>query len=147
VVFATRATGSTDVVAQVQAGDAAHVIAAAALTRGDLSRVGIVGHSMGGGATSYLAQQAVAHGWGTNALWLMLLAPTGAAGVGDGVITLPGHARVQVVNFDDDVFVDTRIGIEIFHAFTVAFDHKDHILVRSDEHKGAKLDATHTAPN
>lgn len=37
--------------------------AAAMAPRGDFSRFGIVGHSMGGGAVPYLAQRAAARGW------------------------------------------------------------------------------------
>lgn len=147
VIFATYNTDATNFVASYQQEDAALVTAATSLPRGDLSRLGMIGHSMGGGAIPYLAQRAAARGWGSRAFWLMPLAPWYAAGVGTGPITLPAHTRVVVEGYDNDTLVDNRIGIELFRAFTVSLSQKQHVTVRSETRNGVALQATHTAPN
>jgi hypothetical protein len=147
VIFATWNTLSLDILGSYQQEDASITTAATVAPRGDLSRLGIIGHSLGGGAVPYLAQQAVARGWGSRALWLQSLAPAWMFGVGTGPITVPPSTRAEVVNFDDDNFVDARIGIDMFQSLTVPLDHKKHLEVRSETRGSVTLDATHLAPN
>jgi hypothetical protein len=147
VVFATYDTDTNDFAGSFARENDALVAAAAATPRGDLSRFGIVGHSMGGGAVPYLAQQAGNRGWGSNGLFLFLLAPWFTAGVGTGPIALPVQARVVVEGYDNDTWVDNRIGIEMFGAFTTDAAHKQHVTVRSQTYQGTTLNAQHTAPN
>jgi hypothetical protein len=147
VIFATYSTDTNDFAGSFQRENDALVTAVAATPRADLTRFGIVGHSMGGGAVPYLAQQAGNRGWGTNGMSLFLLAPWFTAGVGTGPITLPAQARIVVEGYDNDTWVDNRIGIEMFNAFTTDDAHKQHVTVRSQTHQGTTLNAQHTAPN
>jgi len=148
VVFATWPTNPYDFGGSFVQADRAVAAAQRFAPRGDFSRLGIVGHSMGGAATPHLAQQAVARGWGEQALWLFQLAPAFAANVGTGPLTVPPHTRVVVQNYSDDVILDTRIGIEQFEAYSLPATHKQHVLVRS-ESRGplASLSATHLSPS
>jgi hypothetical protein len=147
VIFATYETDTNNFAASFQREDQALVAAVAATPRADVTRYGIVGHSMGGGAVPYLAQQADGRGWGSNGMFLFLLAPWFTAGVGTGPITLPAQARVVVEGYDNDTWVDNRIGVEMFEAFTTPDARKQHVTIRSQTHGGATLNAQHTAPN
>jgi hypothetical protein len=147
VIFATYETNTNDFAGSFASENAALVTAAAATPRGDFTRFGIVGHSMGGGAVPYLAQQAGNRGWGSNGMFLFLLAPWFTAGVGTGPITLPSQARVVVEGYDNDTWVDNRIGIEMFEAFTTPDARKQHVTIRSQTYQGTTLNAQHTAPN
>src|SRR5262249_32022956 len=64
VIFATYDTNTNDFVGSYRNEDTAIQLGSLLAPRGDFSRLGIVGHSMGGGATPYLAQKAAARGWG-----------------------------------------------------------------------------------
>jgi hypothetical protein len=147
VVFATYNTDTNDFTASFGRQDQALVTAAASVPRGDLSNFGIVGHSMGGGAVPFLAQRASARGWGSRGMFLFLVAPWFSSGVGTGPIALPAHARVIVEGYDNDTYVDNRIGIELFHAFTTDPGRKQHVTVRSQTRNGITLNAQHTAAN
>jgi hypothetical protein len=148
VIFATWDTNTDDFAASFAREDASIVAAATLAPRGDFTRFGIVGHSMGGGATPFLAQRAAARGWGSTALWLFPIAPWYTAGVGTGPIVLPPQTRVVVENEDDDTFVDNRIGIEQFKALALPAAQKQHVTVRSQSRfLSPTLDAQHTAAN
>jgi dienelactone hydrolase len=147
VIFATYATDTDDFAGSFSGENQAIVTAATATPRGDIARFGIVGHSMGGGAVPYLAQQAANRSWGSSGMFLFLLAPWFSAGVGTGPIALPAQARVVVEAYDNDTYVDNRIGIDLFNAFTTDAGKKQHVTVRSQTHLGTTLNAQHIAPN
>jgi len=148
VIFATYNTNPGDFVGSFQKEDAAIVAAANATTRDDLSRVGIIGHSMGGGAIPYLVQRLAARGWGTNGLWVMALAPWTLAGVNaTGPITFPANAHVVVEAYSDDTLVNRSVGVEIFNRITTPVARKQHVTLNSTTYDGATLTAAHTTPN
>ncbi|MFW0785300.1 hypothetical protein AAFP35_12320 [Gordonia sp. CPCC 206044] len=149
VVFASWPTNPYDFQSSFAREDQSLAVAKRYAPRGDFTRLGIVGHSMGGGATPYLAQQAVKRGWGSRALWLFQLAPAPASGVGTGPISVPPHTRIVVENYDGDNILDARIGIEQYRAYDVPRSQKQHVFVRSDTRGGplASLRATHLSPN
>jgi hypothetical protein len=147
VIFATYNTDTNDFVGSYRAQGAALVTAAGMTPRGDFSRFGIVGHSMGGGATPYLTQQAAARSWGSRALWIVPVAPWFVHGVGIGPITVPAHTRVVVIAYDNDTYVDNRIGIDLFRSLTVPATQKQHVTVRSQTRGFTTLNAQHTAAN
>jgi hypothetical protein len=147
VVFATYNTDGNDVIGSYRNEDAALATAATMAPRGDFSRLGIVGHSMGGGATPYLAQQATARGWGSRSLWLVPIAPWFVHGVGTGPITVPARTRVVVIGYDNDTYVDNRIGIDLYRSLSVPASQKQHVTVRSQTRWLTTLNAQHTAPN
>jgi hypothetical protein len=148
VIFATYNTDTNDFVGSYRAEDAAIAAAATMTPRGDFSRFGIVGHSMGGGATPYLAQQAAARGWGSQALWLLPVAPWYVHGVGTGPVTVPAHTRAVLIAYDNDTYVDNRIGIDLYGSLTIPATQKQHVTVRSQTRWWfTTLNAQHTAAN
>jgi len=147
VVFATYNTDINDFIGSYRNEDAAIAAAAPMAPRGDFSRFGIVGHSMGGGAAPYLAQRAVARGWGSQSLWLVPVAPWYVYGVSTGPITVPAHTRAAVIGYDNDTYVDNRIGIDLFRSLSVPASQKQHVTVRSQTRFLVTLNAQHTAAN
>jgi hypothetical protein len=90
----------------------------------------------------------VARGWGTRSLWLLPLAPWYVHGVGIGPITVPAHTRVAVIGYDNDTYVDNRIGIDLFRSLTLPAAQKQHVTVRSQTRSlFMTLNAQHTAAN
>ncbi len=131
---------------QYEVVDSGFVLGARAGGRIDLDRVGVVGHSFGGGMTPWLLQRAAERGWGTDALWAVVMAPWFAMQVGSGPIDLPDRTRLTVVNYDEDVVVDARIGIELAGAVDLAADHVAHVTVRTDRSQDPPLFADHLGP-
>lgn len=131
----------------VDAGFAAATEQAVIVERGDLSRVGFMGHSMGGGMVPYLLQQAEPRGWGSASIWAVLMAPYWALAVGaEPKIDVPAGLRALVVSFDRDGTNDNAIAAEIFEALDVPDADKEYVLVRSDEYGDPDLLTHHTLP-
>lgn len=139
-------TTDYDPVHQYGVVDAGFVHAVAASGRVDTSRIGVVGHSFGAGMTPWLVQRAAARGWGVDGLFAVLFAPWFSQLVGDGRIDLPEPARVAVVAYEEDYFVDARIGIETFHALDVPAEHKVHLTLFTDRSVSPPLVADHGGP-
>jgi hypothetical protein len=115
--------------------------------RGDLGRVGFMGHSMGGGMVPYLLQQAEPRGWGDESIWAVLLAPYWALAVGDeATIDVPEDLHALVVSFDEDAVNDNAIAAEIFVALDMPLEDKDYVLVQGDAHGEPALVADHVLP-
>jgi hypothetical protein len=146
VVMATYGSGDlNDVKGSADIEVAAIVAAVPQLERANLTNVGLVGHSLGGGMLPYVTQQVAAHGWGTHGLWLLSLAPF--QGIGTGAITLPAQTRAVVEAYDQDTLVDPAVGADLFRRMSMPNSQKDHVTVRSSSHGGATLTAQHTSPN
>lgn len=148
VVFGTYANDILNVPLSADNADAQIVYAGSRLgARADLERVGVIGHSLGGGITPLLTQRMVARGWGSTGLWLFPLAPFQTLPAGTAPITLPSHARAVVEAYDGDTLVDNAVGIAMFHRLTVPASQKQHVTVRTSSNGAARLDAVHTSPN
>ncbi|MFM7068603.1 MAG: hypothetical protein ACKOYM_03995, partial [Actinomycetes bacterium] len=117
-----------------------------ATTRADTTRFGVIGHSFGGGMSPHLVQVVSGRGWGDRALWTVMFAPWFAYEVGTGRIDVPPNTRAAVVGYDEDRFVDNRIGIDIFRSLAVPNDQKLHVTVRSDRTVTPALIADHLGP-
>lgn len=146
VVMATYGSGNLGDV-QGSANVAVQGIAAAVpqLNREDMTNVGLIGHSLGGGMLPYVTQQVAQRGWGGDGLWLFSLAPY--RGIGSGTITLPAHTRAIIEAYDRDTLVSRSVGADLFRRLSVPNSQKDHITVRSSSHGGASVVAQHTSPN
>jgi hypothetical protein len=131
---------------QYRVVDDGFVQAVAASGRADTSRVGVIGHSFGGGMSPWLVQRAAARGWGADAFWLVDMAPHYSWFVGTGPIAVPDDLRVTVVSYDEDLFVDTRIATETFRALDVPAAQKRHVLLRSDRSGSPARIADHLGP-
>lgn len=114
----------------------------------DLSRVGFVGHSYGGGATPSMAWRGIVErGWGRRGAFLMVMAPWYVLDVGDEELaSFPSGTRLLVQVYEDERINDPRIAIDLYHAFAVPETHKAFVTVRSDAHGGCELRAGHTTP-
>jgi len=145
VVMATYSTDLVDV--QGSANRALQAVTAAVpqLEREDLSKVGLIGHSLGGGILPWVTQQVVTRGWGAEGLWLFSLAPY--QGIGTGAITLPAHTRAVIEAYDQDTLVNRNVGVDLFRRMSIPASQKDHVTVRSSTHGSGSLTAQHTSPN
>ncbi len=114
----------------------------------DLTRLGIAGHSYGGGAVPWLTLQAVrSQGWGTQRLGLFVLAPWYSYLVSDDdLAALPAHAQLVVQVYEDDLINDHRMAIDLFTHVNVAPDNKDFLIVHSDRIEGYNYAASHRVP-
>ncbi|MGA0600980.1 chlorophyllase/cutinase-like alpha/beta fold protein [Caulobacter sp. KR2-114] len=119
--------------------------AAAFGTAMDLSRVGFVGHSFGGGAVPALAYDGVARqGWGANGAFMFELAPWYAMQADDRQIrALPPYVIEVAEVFDQDTVNDHRMAIDLFR--TSAASRKAYFLVRSSG-AGCGVVADHSTP-
>lgn len=126
--------------------DTGFVTAAASEPRIDTSRVGVLGHSVGGGMALRMVQLAAERGWGGDALWSVLYAPAMAYQLPPGPIEVPDHTRVAVVGYEHDPLIDNRIGIELLQSVTVATEQATHVMVRSDQSGPEVLWADHFGP-
>jgi hypothetical protein len=112
----------------------------------DLDRIGVIGHSFGGGMAQGLVQRAEERGWGTKATWVVDFAPWYALQVGTGEIELPEHTRYTMVSYEWDYFVDARIAIEIYRSLSIPQAQRRHVMVLSDHHGQPHLEADHLGP-
>ncbi len=112
----------------------------------DLERLGIVGHSYGGGAAPSIAARAVARGWGARALWIEAFAPFYDLDERSWA-SLPAHACLLAVGFDEDETVSPAIATSFLEkATTIPPARKTALVVRSDAHGSPALHATHGTP-
>jgi hypothetical protein len=131
---------------QYQVVDTGFELGVAASGRVDTSRVGVVGHSFGGGMTPWLVRRIDARGWGSDALWAVAMAPHYVLEVGTGPIDLPARTHLAVVNYDEDVVVDARIGIDLYRSATLDPAQKVHVMVHTDRTVDPPLFADHFGP-
>lgn len=117
VVFTPYATTDATVCQRYDtlwAGHSTAVDALATVAAMDTTRVAFIGHSFGGGATPWLATEAVrARGWGSNGVFLMPNAPWYSYRMdASRWAMLPASARLHVMVFADDTTNDHRIAID-----------------------------------
>jgi len=124
--------------------DAGFVAAVAETPRADTTRVGVWGHSNGGGMVAFLTQQIGIRRWGGEALWLSNVAQAFSQLVGAGEISVPDHARAITVAFQHDAFADARLGNDVFRSLALPAAQKRHVTVLSDPSTGL---AEHAAPS
>ncbi|MFO0934484.1 MAG: hypothetical protein U1E39_17495 [Planctomycetota bacterium] len=112
----------------------------------DLARLGVVGHSFGGGAAPAIAARAAARGFGRDALYVACLAPWYDLDA-DAWTSLPPHAVLGVVLYADDAICDPAIGAGFCaRATTLPASHKTLRVFLSDAHGRPALAADHLAP-
>jgi len=121
--------------------------------RADPSRLGVVGHSFGGGMVPWLLQQVHGMGLGGDGLWAAVFAPHFSFEVGGGPVEVPAHTHLAMVSFAEDYFVDARIGIEAYGSLVVPggtalheAGWSRHLMVHSDYSRNPPLVADHIRP-
>lgn len=112
----------------------------------DLDRIGVIGHSFGGGMAQWLVQQAEQRGWGSEATWVVNFAPWYSLQVGKGPIHMPAHTRYTMVSYQWDYFVDSRIASEIYRSLTLPESQRQHLMLFSDETAYPHFNADHLGP-
>jgi acetyl esterase/lipase len=114
--------------------------------RMDLSRVGFVGHSFGGGATPAMAYKGlVQQGWGKQGAFLMELAPWYAFQITDAEMQQYPAGTLQLVEvYDKDDTNDHRMGIDLYKSTKLAADY--YVMVHSGTVAGCSLTADHSTP-
>ena len=115
----------------------------------DLTRVGFIGHSYGGGASFAMLQRgAVSNGWGNRGLFLFALAPWYVYEITTKqLLDFPAHAKVLLQVYDADTVNDHRIAKEVYERVGLPVSAKDFVLLRSDQQAGVELDASHGTPS
>ena len=110
----------------------------------DMTRVGFVGHSFGGGATPELARRGfVDQTWGSNGRFMFIMAPWYSWGT--GYDTLPADTRTVIQVYADDEANDPVIAREDIWNKLPASLEKSWQLIRTDV-CGCGINATHTLP-
>jgi pimeloyl-ACP methyl ester carboxylesterase len=112
----------------------------------DLSRVGFVGHSYGGGATPAMAWRGlVQQGWGRRGGFIAELAPWYTLQLTpDQQAQIPRAVLQLTESYDADDRVDPRMAIDLYqHADD---GHRYYFLVRSSRSDGCTITADHSTP-
>ena len=114
--------------------------------RMDLSRVGFLGHSFGGGAVPVLAYRGlVGLGWGSHGTFIAALAPWYAYQITTPQLQrLPAHTLELMEVYQDDDINDHRMAIDLYDSSTLAARY--FFMVRSQTVDGCKLTADHATP-
>ncbi|HDK17602.1 MAG TPA: alpha/beta hydrolase [Nitrospirae bacterium] len=115
----------------------------------DLTRVGFVGHSFGGGATPAMAIKGlVDKGWGKKSAFMYMLAPWYSLQItSDKLRQLPGHVVLIVQVYDKDDMNDHRMAIDIFRNIQLPDKQKHFMVVRSENINGCEIVADHATPS
>lgn len=115
----------------------------------DSSRIGVVGHSLGGGAVPALTYKAIMdEGWGSNAAFMFAMAPWYSYEISQQQLeTFPDHVKMVMQIYDDDRINDHRMAVDIFENINIPDSEKDFITVYSDTNDGMTQDADHLTPN
>lgn len=150
VVFTPYATKGASVCERYDAlwgGFTAAVDVAGAITHMDTTRVGFVGHSFGGGATPWIAHEAIKQrGWGASGVFLFSSAPWyGYRMTANDWADFPPKARLTTMVYADDPVNDHRVAIsDVWQPFPRS---KSYVRLVSAEHAGnCDLVADHGTP-
>ena len=112
----------------------------------DLERLGVVGHSFGGGAAPALAARAAIRGYGSKGLYVECWAPWFDLDR-DAWTSLPATAHLLVGTFDCDLVCDPGMGAKFpARAVNVPAERKAFRCLRSDDHGRPALQANHLTP-
>lgn len=120
----------------------------------DTKKVGFMGHSFGGGASIDLAYKAfMEKGWGENGRFLFTMAPWYAFNWNSPLTTqqqlqsFPPNTKMITQLYDEDIYNDHRLAIDIFKNINIADSEKDCIYFKSSTINGYKYLTDHVMPN
>lgn len=111
----------------------------------DTARVGIIGHSFGGGASPWLARQAQLQGWGAEGRFVYSNAPWYSFRVTEADFAELADTRFLLMTFADDDTNDHRVGIE--HEYSRWQGPREYMMLPSAKHGLCELTADHVVPN
>lgn len=116
----------------------------------DLTRVGFVGHSFGGGATPAVAYKGITQqGWGSKNAFLLMLAPWYSYDITpEQLSNFPPQAKLLTQVYDDDTVCDHRMAKDIFTHISIPDSEKDYVVLFSDKSEALdyQLKADHLVP-
>lgn len=114
--------------------------------RMDTTRVGYIGHSFGGGASSRMAHLGiVTNGYGSAGSFVFSSAPWYVYRMDDAAWdALSSRTRLFVIVYEDDTVNDHRMAID--DLFTPFRGTKDYLRLRSATHGSCALEAGHGTP-
>jgi hypothetical protein len=114
----------------------------------DLTRVGFVGHSFGGGATPAMAYKGlVKMGWGSKGAFMFILAPWYSFDITpEEMRQFPSHVFMVVQIYDKDTMNDHRMAIDLFRNISLPADHKYFQIIDSKNIGGCEIIADHRTP-
>jgi predicted esterase len=114
----------------------------------DTTRIGIIGHSYGGGAVPAIAWHSVVENqWGANGVFLYIMAPWYCHFITEEEFdAFPSRAFLVMETFRDDRVNDRRMAVDIFDNIAVPDSQKIFIELQSDSIPGYRLIADHSVP-
>jgi hypothetical protein len=114
----------------------------------DKSRIGVVGHSHGGGAAAWVMRTAIVDKkWGTNGAFMFVMAPWYVNGLSQWQLkNFPKHVKMIVQVYEDDRVNDHRIGKDLYNTIGIPRGEKAFVVVRSDYSEENALVADHDVP-
>ncbi len=115
----------------------------------DSTRIGFMGHSLGGGATPEMAQRGfVEHNWGENGKFMFIAAPWYTLEISQEELeNFPNDVNLIVQLYDDDIANDHRMGIDIFENIGIVDSLKDCIMLYTDSVETYTYNADHPVPS
>ena len=102
----------------------------------DTSKVGLMGHSYGGGSTIWLGEQIFSEGlnWGSQGRFIMMFAPWYPFLVEDTDLqAYPSNVKLLILQSNDDYKTDPRILRAMYQLINIPDEDKDLISIFSDE--------------
>ncbi len=117
-------------------------------TRIDLSRVGFVGHSFGGGATPAIAYKGfVEKRWGNKGRMVVIMAPWYSYQItNEQMSNFPPNTNILVQVYDKDPMNDHRMAIDLYNHMGKTLKNKSYILLHSQRNNRCDIIADHGPP-
>lgn len=115
----------------------------------DTRKVGFMGHSFGGGASIGLAYKAFTEkGWGQDGRLLFTMAPWYSYQITPAQLaSFPANTKMITQVYDEDVYNDHRMAIDIFKNINISNAEKDFYYLKPSTVAGYKYATDHTLPN
>lgn len=117
--------------------------------KADITRVGFIGHSFGGGAVPYLAYKGVVEkGWGANGSFIYAMAPWYSFELSSEMLaSMPNNSVLLQQVYADDVTNDHRMAIDIYDHFGSKNTNKYFHYISSVSYGDEVILAEHNAPS
>jgi hypothetical protein len=115
----------------------------------DTKKVGFMGHSFGGGASIGLSYKAFTEkGWGQDGRFLFTMAPWYSYQITPAQLgSFPANTRMITQVYDEDVYNDHRLAIDIFKNINIPNSEKDYYYLKPSTVAGYKYTTEHNLPN
>ena len=115
----------------------------------DIRKVGFMGHSFGGGASIGLSYKAFTEkGWGQDGRFLFTMAPWYSYQITSAQLAgFPANTKMITQVYDEDVYNDHRMAIDIFKNINISNAEKDYYYLKPSTVAGYKYATDHTLPN